>query len=60
MLRFERQLADKESNTLTDSDDDKKKAKVEIKNALAIHYVTILFKKEEQLCYIRDARTTDY
>ena len=57
-LRFESQLPDKENDTLSDSNEDKEKAENKIKNALAVYFLTLIFKNEEQLGYIEDARTS--
>ena len=58
---FESRLPNKENDTLSDRGEDKEKVKNKIKNALAVHYMTVSFENnEEQLGYINDARTSDW
>ena len=57
---FESRLPEKENDNLSDSDEDKEKVKNKIKNALAVHFLTVSFKNEEQLRYTEDARTSDW
>ena len=57
---IESRLPNKENDTLSDSAEDKERAKNKIKNALVVHFLTVSFKNEEQLGYIEDARTSDW
>ena len=57
---FESRLPN-ENYTLSDSNEDKEKVKKnKIKNALAVHYMIVSLKTEEQLGYIKDARTSNW
>ena len=57
---FESRLPEKENDTLSGSNEDKEKTKNKIKNALAVHFLTVSFENEEQLGYIEDVRTSDW